>query len=155
MNRLLPFVLLLCASPAFAQTVVRTTVEVNPASGRATVTHRFDAAAVGPLLPKVAKGAPADLADPAAAEALGRYAGRAFRIGRPLKLESYAAQDGQVLITYSAQFTPGAAVTLDSDLFEDADPAAETLVELRAGGPSQTLRFDRQTPPQTVRPPAP
>lgn len=143
---------LISAAPAFAQSPgVHTLVEVNAANGRTLVTHHLDARTIAPLLPKIARGAPASLEDPAAAEVLGRYVGRAFRIGVPLKLESYAAQDGRVLITYSAQLpVRAAAVTINSDLFEDVDPAATTDVEVRSGAVTRMLRFKRGSKAQTV-----
>ena len=148
---LLMFTLLWAGSAAAQGVPVRTLIEVNVTNGQATVTHRFDARATAPMLPQVVPGAPANLEDPAAAEALGRYAGRAFRIGAPLKLESYAAQGDQVLVSYSAQLRAGSPkLTVDSDLFEKADPAASTEVEVRAGELSRTLRFDRETKAQTI-----
>lgn len=145
------------ASPAAAHRghAVLTVVELEPISGRATITHRFAAHDVEPALVTIAPAAQPTLDDPAAVDALGRYVGRAFRIGAAapvaLKLESYAAEGDDVLMTYAAVLPPGTtAVTVDSDLFEETHPDMENQVNVRVRGVTRTLLFRRGSEPQTL-----
>lgn len=146
------------AAPAAAHRghAVLTVVEVEPSTGATTVTHRFAAHDVEPALVTIAPKAQPSLDDPAAVQALGRYVGRAFRIGgdrgpAALKLESYAAEGDEVMLTYNAVLPTGVtAVTVDSDLFEETHPDMENQVNVRVRGVTRTLVFRPGDEAQTV-----
>ena len=125
-----------------------TVVEIDAATGAVTVTHKAAAHDVEPALQVIAPRAQQSLDDPEAVKALEAYGARAFRLwdaeGKAVALthrKTELAGDGVVLV-YAGQIAPPAkAVTVDSDLFEDAYADEENLVNVRRAGVTKSAEF--------------
>lgn len=135
-----------------------TVVEIDAATGAVTVTHRAAAHDVEPALSVIAPNAQQSLDDPDAVKALEAYGARAFRLwdadGKPVVLvhrrTNLAGDD--VELVYAGQMPKAAtrAVTVDSDLLEDAHADEENLVNVRRAGVTKSAEFYLGQGPQKL-----
>ncbi len=123
-------------------------VEIDAATGAVTVMHRMAAHDVEPALSVIAPDAQQSLDDAAAVAALVAYAGRAFQVwdadGKRVALEHKATTlaGDSVELVYAAQLpAPARAVSVDSNLFEDAHDDQENQVNVRRGKVTRTAVF--------------
>jgi hypothetical protein len=147
------------ASPAAAHRghASLTVLEIDAATGAATITHRMAAHDVEPALIAIAPDAQPSLDDPDALRALERYAERAFRLWdageRPVALTHARTQlsGDRVTLVYTAQLpSPAKSLTVDSDLLEDIHPDQENQVNVRRAKVTRTALFRAGAAPQTV-----
>jgi hypothetical protein len=132
-------------------------VEIDPATGAVTVTHRMAAHDVEPALSVIAPDAQQSLDDAAAVAALVAYAGRAFQVwdadGKAVVLQHQGTKlaGDSVELVYSAQLpAPAKAVSVDSNLFEDAHDDQENQVNVRRGKVTRTAVFRLGDAPQKI-----
>jgi hypothetical protein len=123
-------------------------VEIDAATGAVTITHRMAAHDVEPALSVIAPDAQQSLDDAAAVAALVAYAGRAFQVwdaeGKPVALEhreTVLAGDSVELVYAARLAAPARAVTVDSNLFEEAHDDQENQVNVRRGKVTKTAVF--------------
>lgn len=136
-----------------------TVVEIDAATGAVSVTHRAAAHDVEPALQVIAPDAQQSLDDPDAVKALEAYGARRFRLwdanGRGVALIHVRTElaGDNVTLVYSGRMDPAAttAVTVDSDLFEDAHASQENLVNVRRKGVTKSAGFVLGQEPQTLR----
>jgi len=125
-----------------------TVVAIDAATGAMTITHRMAAHDVEPALSVIAPDAQQSLDDPAAVAALVAYAGRAFQVwdadGKAVVLQHQGTKlaGDSVELVYVAQLpAPARAVSVDSNLFEDAHDDQENQVNVRRSGVTKTAVF--------------
>jgi len=152
--------LLALATPAAAHRghEALTVVEIDASTGAVIVTHRAAAHDVEPALSVIAPAAQQSLDDPEAVKALEAYWARSFRLwdadGKAVALvhrKTNLAGDDVELI-YAGEMPKGAtsAVTVDSNLLEDAHADEENLVNVRRAGVTKSAVFHLGQGPQTV-----
>ena len=132
-------------------------VEIDPATGAVTVTHKAAAHDVEPALSVIAPDAQQSLDDPDAVKALEAYGARAFRMwdadGKAVALAHVKTvlEGDSVVLVYRGKVTPPAlAVTVDSDLFEDFHSDEENLVNVRRGKVTKSAEFYLGQTPQKI-----
>lgn len=132
-------------------------VEIDAATGAVTVTHRAAAHDVEPALSVIAPDAQQSLDDPAAVKALEAYGARAFRLwdahGKAVVLTHRKTElaGDNVTLVYAAQIAPPAtAVSVDSNLFEDAHADQENQVNVRRAKVTKSALFHLGADPQTI-----
>jgi hypothetical protein len=125
-----------------------TVVEIDAATGAVTVTHRMAAHDVEPALSVIAPDAQQSLDDAAAVAALVAYAGGAFQVwdadGQrvvPRHQGTKLAGDSVELVYVAQLPAPARAVSVDSNLFEDAHDDQENQVNVRRGKVTKTAVF--------------
>ncbi len=132
-------------------------VEVDPATGVLTVTHRIAAHDAEPVLVRLAPDAQPSLDDPDALAALRRHGGEAFRVWTadgalvPLIFQRESLDGDDLRFVYRGRLPiPARALRVDSDLFVEAHDDQENQVNVRQGGVTRTLVFHAGTAPQDV-----
>lgn len=123
-------------------------VEIDAGTGAVTVTHRMAAHDVEPALSVIAPDAQQSLDDPAAMAALEAYVGLAFQLwdadGKPVALRRQATKlaGDSVELVYAARLpAPARAVSVDSNLFEEAHDDQENQVNVRRAKVTRTAVF--------------
>lgn len=134
-----------------------TVVEIDAATGAVTVIHKAAAHDVEPALSVIAPDAQQSLDDPAAVKALEAYGARAFRLwdaeGRTVALthrKTELAGDNVTLVYAARVAPPAAAVSVDSNLFEDAHADQENQVNVRRARVTKSARFLLGADPETI-----
>lgn len=123
-------------------------VEIDPATGVVTVTHRFYAHDVEPTLGILAPDAQPSLDDPAALGALEAHLGERFRVDVdgvrvPLHRTDTRLAGDNVRVTFAGErpVGPVAEVRIDADFFPDIYDDMEQQVNVRVAGVTRTAVF--------------
>lgn len=134
-----------------------TVIEIDPASGAVSVSHRFAAHDVEPALPTIAPEAQPSLDDPRAVADLEAHLGARFRVavdGTPVAVshaDTVLAGDN-VRVNFAGETADReiAAVTVDLDFFPGVHDDQEQQVNVRINGVTRTVVFRPGSEAQTV-----
>ena len=134
-----------------------TVVEIDPASGAVSVSHRFAAHDVEPALPSIAPEAQPSLDDPLAVAALEAHLGARFRLdvdGAPVAVghaDTVLAGDN-VRVEFAGESDDRdiRTVTVNLDFFPGVHDDQEQQVNVRLNGVTRTVVFRPGSDAQTV-----
>ena len=125
-----------------------TVMEIDAATGAVKISHRMAAHDVEPALSVIAPDDQQSLDDAGAVKALEAYAGRAFQVwdadGNRVALthrDTILAGDSVELVYIAQLPAPAKAVSVDSNLFENAHDDQENQVNVRRGKVTKTAVF--------------
>lgn len=134
-----------------------TVIEIDPASGAVSVTHRFAAHDVEPALPSIAPEAQPSLDDPRAVADLEAHLGARFRVsidGTDVPVihagTDLAADNIRVDFAGETADRDIQAVTVDLDFFPGVHDDQEQQVNVRVDGVTRTVVFRPGSEAQTV-----
>ena len=152
--------LLLASAPASAHKGHGglTVIEINPASGMISVSHRFAIHDIEPALPTIAPQAQPSLDDPLAVEALESHLVERFRLdvdGVAVSVAHAATElaGDNAQIDYTGQMPAGGviqSVRVDMDYFPGVHDDQEQQVNVRTGGVTRTVVFRPGNQAQTL-----
>lgn len=134
-----------------------TVIEIDPASGAVSVTHRFAAHDVEPALPSIAPEAQPSLDDPRAVADLEAHLGARFRVsidGTDVPV-THAGTDlaaDNIRVDFAGETADRdiQAVTVDLDFFPGVHDDQEQQVNVRVDGVTRTVVFRPGSEAQTV-----
>ncbi|WP_298747457.1 DUF6702 family protein [uncultured Brevundimonas sp.] len=134
-----------------------TVIEIDPASGAVSVSHRFSAHDVEPALVSIAPGAQPSLDDPRAVAGLETHLRQRFRLdidGAAVPV-THAATDlagDNIRVAFVGETTDRdiAAMTVDLDFFPGVHDDQEQQVNVRINGVTRTVVFRPGSAAQTV-----
>jgi len=147
------------ASPALAHRghAGLTVIEIDPASGAVSVTHRFAAHDVEPALVSIAPEAQPSLDDPRAVADLEAHLGQRFRldidgVAVPVAHAGTDLAGDNIRVEFAGETTDRsiAAVTIDLDFFPGVHDDQEQQVNVRINGVTRTVVFRPGSTAQTV-----
>lgn len=134
-----------------------TVIEIDPASGAVSVTHRFAAHDVEPALPSIAPEAQPSLDDPRAVADLEAHLGARFRVSIdgadvPVSHAGTTLAADNVRVDFAGETADRdiQAVTVDLDFFPGVHDDQEQQVNVRVGGVTRTVVFRPGSAAQTV-----
>lgn len=134
-----------------------TVIEIDPASGAVSVTHRFAAHDVEPALPSIAPEAQPSLDDPRAVADLEAHLGARFRVSIdgadvPLRHAGTTLAADNVRVDFAGETADRdiQAVTVDLDFFPGVHDDQEQQVNVRVDGVTRTVVFRPGSAAQTV-----
>ncbi|ESQ74036.1 DUF6702 family protein [Asticcacaulis sp. AC402] len=122
-------------------------------SGEVTVTHTLSAHDTEPELVELAPDAAPSVDDPLALKALENHLSQAFTVnGQALEFISRDFQGDDLTFVYRGKLpSQPAVVTIGYGLFPATEHPPEGVVNVRAGGVTQTLHFEGGDAPKSVR----
>lgn len=147
------------ASPALAHRghAGLTVIEIDPASGAVSVTHRFAAHDVEPALVSIAPEAQPSLDDPRAVADLEAHLGQRFRldidgVAVPVAHAGTDLAGDNIRVEFAGETADRsiAAVTVDLDFFPGVHDDQEQQVNVRINGVTRTVVFRPGSAAQTV-----
>ncbi len=119
--------------------------------GGVTVTHRFTAHDVEPVLVKIAPDAQPSLDDRAALELFTAYVGRRFMVqGATLTLKSRVLAGDDVTMVFTGRMTRKPVVTVRANFFGETYPGYSAQVNVRQGGVTRSVWFKPGDGPQAL-----
>ena len=134
-----------------------TVIEIDPASGAVSVTHRFAAHDVEPALPSIAPEAQPSLDDPRAVADLEAHLGARFRVSIdgadvPVSHAGTTLAADNVRVDFAGETADRdiQAVTVDLDFFPGVHDDQEQQVNVRVDGVTRTVVFRPGSAAQTV-----
>lgn len=132
-------------------------VEIDPATGSVTVTHRFYAHDIEPAFATIAPDAQPSLDDPEAVKALERHLDTRFRLdvdGARVALQQtdtvLAGDNVRIAFAGQVAVAPVHSVRVDLDFFPDVYEDMEQQVNVRIEGVTRTVVFAPGSTAQTI-----
>jgi hypothetical protein len=134
-----------------------TVIEIDPASGAVSVTHRFAAHDVEPALPTIAPEAQPSLDDPRAVADLEAHLGQRFRMdidgtAAPVSHTDTVLAGDNIRVDFAGETADRdiREVTVDLDFFPGVHDDQEQQVNVRINGVTRTVVFRPGSDAQTV-----
>lgn len=135
-----------------------TVIEIDPASGAVSVTHRFAAHDVEPALVSIAPEAQPSLDDPQAVADLEAHLGQRFRldvdgVAVPVAHTHTRLAGDNIRVDFAGETSDHDVreVTIDLDFFPGVHDDQEQQVNVRVNGVTRTVVFRPGSSAQTVR----